>query len=98
MTFWYLPRSIDTNFLLVYEPYRALEGLEGVGIKLPDFRANEIALLQFNLQDGIIDTFHTFIKPPNEAIPLGYGYEISKNADDTHGITLDDDPMYHQYR
>ena len=58
----------------------------------------EIALLQFNLQDGIIDTFHTFIKPPNEAIPLGYGYEISKNADDTHGITLDDDPMYHQYR
>ena len=58
----------------------------------------EIALLQFNLQDGIIDTFHTFIKPPNEAIPLGYGYEISKNADDTHGITLDDDPMYHQNR
>ena len=53
MTFWYLPRSIDTNFLLVYEPYRALEGLEGVGIKLPDFRANEIALLQFNLQDGV---------------------------------------------
>ena len=27
MTFWYMPRSIDTNFLVVYEPCRALEGL-----------------------------------------------------------------------
>ena len=33
MTFWYLPRSIDTNFLMVYEPYRALEGLQGVGLQ-----------------------------------------------------------------
>ena len=49
-------------------------------------------------QEGIIDTFHTFIKPPNEAIPLGYGYLIQKNADDTHGITLDDDPMWAQNR
>ena len=28
--FYYLPRSIDTIFLVVYEPYRALEGLEDV--------------------------------------------------------------------
>jgi len=56
----------------------------------------EIALLQFNLQEGIIDTFHTFIKPPDSSIPLGYGYEMQKNADDTHGITLDDDPMWHE--
>ena len=33
MTFWYLPRSIDTIFLVVYEPYRALEGLQGVGFQ-----------------------------------------------------------------
>ena len=33
MTFWYLPRSIDTNFLVVYEPYRTLEGLQGVGFQ-----------------------------------------------------------------
>ena len=33
MTFWYLPRSIDTNFLVVYESYRALEGLQGVGFQ-----------------------------------------------------------------
>ena len=33
MTFWYLPRSIDTNFLVVYEPYRALEGLQGVAFQ-----------------------------------------------------------------
>ena len=33
MTFWYLPMSIDTNFLVVYEPYRALEGLQGVGFQ-----------------------------------------------------------------
>ena len=30
MTFWYLPRSIDTFFLVVYEPHRALEGLQVV--------------------------------------------------------------------
>ena len=29
-TFQYLPRSIDTIILVVYEPYRALEGLQGV--------------------------------------------------------------------
>ena len=33
MTFCYLPRSIDTNFLVVYEPYRALEGLQGVAFQ-----------------------------------------------------------------
>ena len=33
MTFKYLPRSIDTIFLVVYEPYRALEGLEDVGFQ-----------------------------------------------------------------
>ena len=30
LTFWYLPRSIVTIFLVVYEPQRALEGLQGV--------------------------------------------------------------------
>ena len=29
MTFWYLPRSIDTIFLVVYEPYSALDVLQG---------------------------------------------------------------------
>ena len=33
MTFWYLPGSIDTIFLVVYEPHRALEGLQGVGFQ-----------------------------------------------------------------
>ena len=33
MTFWYLPRSTDTFFLVVYEPYRVLEGLQGVGFQ-----------------------------------------------------------------
>ena len=33
MTFKYMPRSIDTIFLVVYEPYRALEGLEDVGFQ-----------------------------------------------------------------
>ena len=64
----------------------------------PRYLPCEISLLQFNLQEGIIDTFHTFIKPPDSSIPLGYGYEMQKNADDTHGITLDDDPMWHQNR
>ena len=30
MTSLYLPGSIETTFLVVYEPYRALDGLEGV--------------------------------------------------------------------
>ena len=33
MTFCYLPRSIDTYFLVVYEPNRALEGLQGVAFQ-----------------------------------------------------------------
>ena len=31
MIFWYLPRSIDTIFLVGYKPHRVLEGLQGVG-------------------------------------------------------------------
>ena len=33
MTFWYLPGSIDIIFLVVYEPHRGLEGLQGVGFQ-----------------------------------------------------------------
>ena len=33
MTFWYLPGSIDRIFLVVYEPHRVLEGLQGVGFQ-----------------------------------------------------------------
>ena len=33
MKFWHLPRSIDIIFLAVYEPYRVLEGLQGVGFQ-----------------------------------------------------------------
>ena len=30
---YYLPRSIDTIFLVVYEPHKTLEGLQGVGFQ-----------------------------------------------------------------
>ena len=33
MTFLYLPGSIDTIFLVVYEPHRVLEDLHGVGFQ-----------------------------------------------------------------
>ena len=33
VTFWYMPRSIGTIFLLVYVPHRAVEGLQGVGFE-----------------------------------------------------------------
>ena len=33
MAFCYLPRSTDTIFLVVYDPNRALEGLQGVGFQ-----------------------------------------------------------------
>ena len=55
----------------------------------------EIALLQFNLIDGIVDTFHTFIRPPDGAVPLGYGYLIHKNANEKHGLTMEEDPICH---
>ena len=55
----------------------------------------EMALLQFNLKDGIIDTFHTFLRPPDATVPLGYGYLIHKNANETHGLTMEEDPICH---
>lgn len=53
----------------------------------------ELALVEFDLANGIIGTLHTFIRPPNDEIPLGFGFEIQKNADERHGLTLEDDPM-----
>ena len=46
MRFRYVSRSIDT-FLVVYEPYRALEGLEGSRLKL--LYKNGLKLLQNQL-------------------------------------------------
>ena len=36
----------------------------------------EIALLEFSLVDGIIETFQSFIRPPDSEVPLGYGFKI----------------------
>ena len=33
MTFFYLPRSIDTIFLMIYEPHRVLEGVQSGGFQ-----------------------------------------------------------------
>ena len=37
MTFWYLPRSIGTIFLVVDEPHGVLEGLQGVRFQGKNF-------------------------------------------------------------
>lgn len=50
--------------------------------------------MEFSLQDGITDAFHTFIRPPSSVVPLGYGYLMQKAADETHRLTVDDDPLH----
>ena len=54
----------------------------------------EIALLEFNLQDGILDAFQSFIRPPDDAVPIGYGFKIKSKADESHRLTMDEEPMY----
>lgn len=53
----------------------------------------EIAILEFSLEEGIVETFHSFIRPPKHVVPLGYGYVMQKQADETHRVTMDEDPM-----
>ena len=63
MTFWYMPRSLDTNFLVVYEPCRVLEGLRGVEFQgkncltkhtWPDFNLNgELYLQRYGEQNDL---------------------------------------------
>ena len=55
----------------------------------------ELALLEFNLKDGILDTFQSFVRPPDSCVPLGYGFKIQSKADETHRLTMDEDPMLH---
>ena len=52
-------------------------------------------MLEFNLQDGILDTFQSFIRPPDDVVPLGYGFKIQSKADESHRLTMDEEPMYH---
>jgi len=59
-----------------------------------DFLPCEIALLEFNLVDGIIETFQSFIRPPDKEVPLGYGFKIQTKADESHRLTMDEDPMW----
>ena len=55
----------------------------------------ELALLEFNLKEGIVDTFQSFVRPPDSCVPLGYGFKIQSKADETHRLTMDEDPMLH---
>lgn len=44
----------------------------------------ELALSEFNLEDGIRNTYHVLIDPGE--IPTGYGFEAKKVSDEIHGI------------
>lgn len=49
----------------------------------------EIAIVAFNLHDGIQDTYHKIIVP--EQVPLGYKYQVKETAETGHKITIDPD-------
>ena len=38
-------------------------------------------MVEFSLADGITNFLHTFMKPPDSMVPIGYAYEIQCNAD-----------------
>ena len=52
-----------------------------------------MAVLQFSLEEGISTIFHTYMRPEDFRIPLGYGFEIQQNAEDEHGLPFSAEPM-----
>ena len=52
-----------------------------------------MAVLQFSLDEGISTIFHTYMRPEDFRIPLGYGFEIQQNAEDEHGLPFSAEPM-----
>ena len=70
MAFQSLPRSINTNFLVVYEPYRVLEGLQGVAFQGKNFLTKMVP--NFSETD-----FGFFLKSKNKQ---NYYYDILVSA------------------
>ena len=38
-------------------------------------------MVEFSLADGITNFLHTFMKPPESMVPIGYAYEMQCNAE-----------------
>jgi protein maelstrom len=49
----------------------------------------EITLAEFSFVDGVMKTYHQFINPGE--IPIGYAFEATKYAANTHRIPLPPD-------
>ena len=52
-----------------------------------------MAVLEFSLKDGISTIFHTYMRPEDFRIPVGYSFSIRQNASESHGLPLDAGPM-----
>ena len=50
-----------------------------------------MSVVEFSLSKGVTRYLHTFIRPDD--VPMGYGYIIQKNSQDSHRIDLDIEPM-----
>ena len=56
-----------------------------------------MAVLEYSLANGISTIFHTYMRPEDSRIPLGYSYEIQQNAAEFHGLPLGCEPMKMKY-
>ena len=50
-----------------------------------------MSVVEFSLSKGVTRYLHTFIRPDD--VPMGYGYIIQKNSQDSHRIDLEIEPM-----
>ena len=53
----------------------------------------EMAVVEFSLKHGISTIFHTYMRPEDSRIPMGYSFEIQQNASESHGLPFDCEPM-----
>ena len=52
-----------------------------------------MAVIEFSLKDGISTIFHTYMRPEDFRIPVGYSFTIQQNASESHGLPFDAEPM-----
>ena len=52
-----------------------------------------MAVIEFSVKDGISKIFHTYMRPEDFRIPVGYSFTIQQNASESHGLPLDSEPM-----
>lgn len=75
---------VNQKFFLIHVNFYCQ--LESNGSASDVFIPAEIAIVEFNLRDGIRREFHTFVKA---SIPSGYAYAAKVHSEETHEIPID---------